>query len=188
MAAFPATGGHAPPRRRPGSRKGGWTLDRRNLFLSMLGTCLNVRRAVDAVGLTPSAAYQLKRRDPAFADAWVEALDEGYSNLEMEMLRQAIEGCETTETVLDGDTGTVRHVKITHSYPHATALRLMQAHCEEVRTYRRAEGRRRSDPDADARLRAHMDLVRARILGLPEPGGGDAQDAEMPESGTDHGG
>ncbi len=105
----------------------------------MLGTCLNVRRAVDAVGLSCSAAYQLKRRDPEFARGWAEALDEGYTNLEFEMLRQSIEGCERTETVKESPDGPVKQVKIIHSYPHNVAMRLLQAHREEVLAFRHAE-------------------------------------------------
>lgn len=183
MAAFPATGGRAPPRRRRIGRPAGWTGDKRKLFLAMLGTCLNVRRAAGAVGLSCSAAYQLKRRDPDFARGWAEALDEGYANLELEMLRQAIEGWERTETTRETPDGPIRHVKIIHSYPHNVAMRLLQAHREEVLAFRHAEAERREDEDVGARVRAHMDMVRGRLIAQ-----GIVQDDEEAMDAHDEGG
>ncbi|MBO9574489.1 MAG: hypothetical protein J7494_02010 [Sphingobium sp.] len=163
MAGFPATGGHAPPRRRSMGRSGGWTNDKRQIFLTMLSTCLNVRRAVESVGLSYSSAYQLKRRDREFARDWAEALDQGYDNLELEMMRQAIEGCERTETVQETLDGPVTQVRIVRSHPHGMALRLLQAHRVEVQIHRRAQDELDSDEDIAARVRAHMDIVRGRL-------------------------
>lgn len=163
MAGFPATGGHAPPRRRYTGRADGWTKDKRNIFLAMLSTCLNVRRAVEAVGLSYSAAYQFKRRNAEFAREWAEALDQGYENIELELMRQAIEGCERTETVQETIDGPVTQVKIVRTQPHGMALRLLQAHRVEVQVHRMGQDEREADEDVAARVRAHMDIVRERL-------------------------
>ena len=56
------------------TRRDGWTPERRQLFLELLGAGLDVRRACAGVGLSRQAAYELRRRDPAFAQAWDGAL------------------------------------------------------------------------------------------------------------------
>lgn len=184
MAAFPATGGHAPSRRRPGTRSAGWTSDKRRAFLAALSSCLNVRRAVDMVGLTYSAAYQLKRRDPDFARAWAEALDEGYANLELELLRQAIEGCERKETVREGENGPVRSVKITHTHPHELAKWLLQSHRDEVMGYRQEQ----QDGGMLARVDAQLDMVRMRLIGgadvSAEPVSGGNEESQQQKIGS----
>jgi len=70
----------------------GWTKDKRTRFLTVLADSCNVRRAVVAVGMTPSGAYQLRKRDAAFADLWAEALAIGYERLETALLEHALIG------------------------------------------------------------------------------------------------
>jgi hypothetical protein len=77
-------------------RKGGWTPAKRNQFLAELAQTSNVRASARAVELSEPGAYKLRRRDPAFAAAWGEALCEGYTKLEMLLLQRALAG-------LDGD-------------------------------------------------------------------------------------
>ena len=55
-------------------RRDGWTPERRELFLELLTAGLDVRRACKRVGMSRQAAYTLRRRDPAFAQAWDGAL------------------------------------------------------------------------------------------------------------------
>ena len=55
-------------------RRDGWTPQRRQRFLELLAAGSDVRRACAGVGLSRQAAYTLRRRDPAFADAWDGAL------------------------------------------------------------------------------------------------------------------
>ena len=55
-------------------RRDGWTPQRRQRFLELLGAGSDVRRACAGVGLSRQAAYTLRRRDPAFAQAWDGAL------------------------------------------------------------------------------------------------------------------
>lgn len=141
-----------------------WTKDRQLAFAATLAVCLNVTRAAEAVGMSPRSAYLLKQRDAGFARAWAEALDLGYSDLEFEMLRQSVQGSERTETVRDGGSGDIKQIKVVRSFPHGLAIRLLQAHREEVVAFRLAQMERQDDEAVMARVQAHMDLVRERLL------------------------
>ena len=66
---------HAVP---PICRRDGWTAARRVKFLECLAATRNVSRACAAAGLSREAAYRLRRRDPALADAWRTAWDLGH--------------------------------------------------------------------------------------------------------------
>lgn len=75
-------------------RDRGWTKKRRALFLKELALTCNVTAATKASGNTStnSSAYDLRRRDPAFAQLWEEALAIGYDRLETLLLQRALEG------------------------------------------------------------------------------------------------
>lgn len=152
-----------------------WSKGRTVRFLAVLAATTNVSEAARAVGMTASSAYERKRRDTAFAGAWAEALEIGFAELEMLLLRQALRGSERTETVTDSDSGKVRQVKTVHAYPVAVAMRLLIAHREEVERYRTARG---VDPavanEAAERVRAELRRIRER-LGLAR------QAAEKPD-------
>lgn len=120
-------------------RRNGWTMARRTRFLEILRETSNVTEAVNAVGMTMAGAYALKNRDPGFARQWMEALEQGYAELEMMLLRQALHGSETIEIVDDGKGGPVR-TKKTHGTPHAMAIRLLLAHRANVAQFRAAQG------------------------------------------------
>src|SRR3546814_16224958 len=77
----------APQKRR--APKGAYTKKQKALFLEVLADTSNVSEACRAIGKHPGAIYALRRRDPAFADAWMKALEEGFADLEMEMLRRS---------------------------------------------------------------------------------------------------
>lgn len=129
--------GRAQKRRMP---RVGWTMKRRALFLEALSESCNVLEACRAAGISKNNAYALRRRDPSFADEWAQALEQGYAELEMMLLRQSIFGSTTTETVEDGtETGRAR-IKTVHSYPHTTALRLLLAHRRGVEAFRDSQG------------------------------------------------
>jgi hypothetical protein len=73
-------------------RKDGWTKKRREIFLATLAETCNVSLAVEKTGLSKEAAYCLRKRDPAFADLWAEALARGYETLEAALLSHALIG------------------------------------------------------------------------------------------------
>lgn len=132
--------GRSPVRRAQLRRpcRNGWTMARRARFLEILRDTSNVTLAAEAAGLSFQSAYKLRSRDPGFARQWMEALEEGYAELEMLLLRQARFGSETVEVTDDGKGGPVR-TKTTRSIPHAMAIRLLLAHRASVTQYRMSQ-------------------------------------------------
>lgn len=72
----------------------GWTPERKTLFLDRLAAHGNARAACRAVGLSPEAAYRLRRRDPLFARAWAAAILLARENGTQVLAERAIEGIE----------------------------------------------------------------------------------------------
>lgn len=154
------------------ARRDGWTMKRRARFLEVLRESCNVREAVRAAGMSDVSVYGLRKRDPAFAAEWAEALEQGYAELEMALLRQAIHGSETTETVDDGGKTGARRTKTVHSYPHAMALRLLLAHRAQVSAYRDAQGIAREGGEAVRdEIQRRIAETRERMRGGAADGG-----------------
>lgn len=144
-------------------RKTGWTKARRAKFLQLLKESCNVTDSVRAVGLTLPAAYALRKRDPEFAAGWAEALEQGYAELEMHLLRQSIFGAKTTEIVEDGTENGSKKTKTVHSYPHVIALRLLLAHKDKVHAYRSEQGIERPGSEAiRTEIQEKLAAMRAR--------------------------
>lgn len=76
------------------ARHDGWTPERQVAFIEALAETACVVQAADAVGLSPSAAYALRRRPEAqaFRLAWDAALDFGVRRLADAALSRAIYG------------------------------------------------------------------------------------------------
>lgn len=156
------------PLRVPACRR--WTRARERVFFEELAATANVSFAARMAGMSPRGAYVRKRRDPQFAATWREALDIGFSELNMQLLRQALNGSKQTETVVDAS-GAVKQVKTVHSYPHNLAVRLLAAHREEVERYRQFEGAAGGrDEETAAMVRAEMAKIRARLMGDDDEG------------------
>jgi hypothetical protein len=64
----------------------------RQVFLDHLAACCNVTAAAAAAGAGVSTVYDARRRDPAFAQAWDEAIETGYVTLEALLLQRAAMG------------------------------------------------------------------------------------------------
>lgn len=147
----------APPKLR-------WTLTRQRDFLSRLAQTPNVSRAARAVGMSSDSAYALRRRDPGFAKAWADALEQGYSELEHLLLQQSLTGTERVENLYDAD-GTLKSVKTIRSFPLGDASRLLRAHRDTVIAHRNRmteDGAAGPDGDIASRVREEMARVRAR--------------------------
>src|SRR3546814_888658 len=134
----------APQKRR--APKGGYTKKQKALFLEVLADTSNVSEACRAIGKHPGAIYALRRRDAAFADAWMKALEEGFVALEMEMLRRARFGQDVTEyrpVAEDGNGDGVAKreevVKRVHSYANILRLQLLTQYAHKVAEYRMAQ-------------------------------------------------
>jgi hypothetical protein len=90
----------------------------RTLFLDFLAETSNVADSARRAGINPSRAYKVRREEPEFARAWLGALWEGYTHLEMEVLRRLRDGDHST-------TGKDR-------YDFANAIRLLTLHRENA--------------------------------------------------------
>jgi hypothetical protein len=143
-----------------------WTKAKDAIFFEELAATANVAHSARAAGMGKNGAYQRKKRDSAFAAAWREALEVGFAELEMQMLRQSLAGCERTETVVDGASGAVKQVKTVHVFPHMLGFRLFVLHREEVARYRQFEAAAQGgDGGAAQRVRVEMAKIRARLFG-----------------------
>ena len=84
-------------------RRDGWTPERRRRFLELLAGGLDVRRACTGVGLSRQAAYTLRRRDLAFAQAWDGALRSARAAEDEAFLAMLPERLLRTVSELSGD-------------------------------------------------------------------------------------
>lgn len=70
-------------------RKDGWTKQDFITFLDVLAASCNVKMACAAINRRSGSAYRLRRTDPAFADAWDDALQSGFASLETMLVERA---------------------------------------------------------------------------------------------------
>lgn len=110
----------------------------RTRFLDHLAESSNVTRSAEHAGVDVSRAYRLRRAQPDFARQWQIALAEGYSHLEMEVLRRLREGDFKT-----GDN---------EKFDFANAIRLLAAHRDAA-----SAGQSRERDVSAAEVRASID-------------------------------
>ncbi|PKP85976.1 MAG: hypothetical protein CVT76_11390 [Alphaproteobacteria bacterium HGW-Alphaproteobacteria-15] len=127
------------------------TTDRhwRTRFIDYLAISSNVSRSAEHAGIDVSRAYRLRRAEPDFARQWQVALAEGYSHLEMEVLRRLREGDFKTG---DGE-----------KFDFANAIRLLAAHRDSA-----ANGQSRERDVSAEEVRASIDSkieeIRRRMI------------------------
>ena len=63
-------------------------------FLELLRETLNVTTSAKGAGYSRWTAYRERERDPAFAEAWDNAAEEAYDQLEQEARRRAFMGVD----------------------------------------------------------------------------------------------
>ena len=102
-----------------------WNEERRKALLDQLAMTSNVAASERAAGMMPGSAYRERRKSPEFREAWGEALAEGYSRLEMEMLHRAIEGVAKRVTKTEAGSETVE-------YSDRIGMALLTAHRDAV--------------------------------------------------------
>ncbi len=71
-----------------------WTDEAEAMFLDHLAASCNVTASAEAAGFTNYSAYKRRRTDPAFAQAWQAALEQGYARIEMALVRRAGEALD----------------------------------------------------------------------------------------------
>ncbi len=72
--------------------RGSFTAEKQQLFLDHLAGCANVTRSAAAAGVGVSTVYDLKRRDPHFAEQCADAIETGYATLEALLIERAALG------------------------------------------------------------------------------------------------
>jgi len=98
---------------------------KRAQFLSVLVECCNVGRACAAVGISRVCAYEWREKDPAFANAWEQALKMGISALEDEAHRRAFDGVDEPVFHQGEQCATIK------KYSDTLAIFLLKAHNPE---------------------------------------------------------
>ena len=99
----------------------------RTAFFDALAATCSVRAAAEAAGVTQVAARTRKRDDPAFAQAWADAMALGAERLREEMFARVLEqvpadATESTPAALDTRTA-MDLIKMRASEPHARQQR-----------------------------------------------------------------
>jgi len=117
-------------------------------FLDLLAETSNVSEAARQTGVPTSRAYKLRRQNPKFARAWMQALWEGYTHLEMEVLRRLREGDTSV-----GEGG---------KFDFANAIRLLNAHRDNVARMQ-ADQRNVSAAEVRASIDRKIDEIRTRL-------------------------
>lgn len=84
-------------------RRDGWTSPRRRQFLESLAAGDDVRRACAGVGLSRRAAYYLRYREPAFAQAWDAAQQAARESHEQAWLTGLPESLLRTLSAMSGE-------------------------------------------------------------------------------------
>lgn len=117
---------------KPRAQKGAWTAANRNRFLERLAETLNVRTAVQPLGLSVRGLYKLRHRDVAFAAAWDQTIADAYARVEMLLLERALMGEPGS---VAGATGDTRHLE---ALSERGLLALLNQHRQTVRDVRAA--------------------------------------------------
>lgn len=116
----------------------------RGLFIAHLEQSSSVARSAERAGVSKARAYRARKNEPGFASAWALALERGYEDLEMELLRR----------LREGDLLAQKGAK----YEFAAAIRLLALHRDD--TARSHTGRREVTA---AEIRASIDRKIADI-------------------------
>ena len=139
----------------------GWTAVRRRAFLDHLSQHCNVAAACRAVGMDPSSAYHLRRRDAGFAAQWREALEVNYERLEAALLRYSIDSLGSERDVeADADApGEGRAVRATDVQVAVQMLGRRREGAAPARMGAVAAARE----ETDAALRRQLDVLAKRL-------------------------
>ena len=124
-----------------------WSPRLEDRFLAVLAATCNVRAACAAVGIGASSAYAHRRRWPAFAARWRDAVEQGYLRLECGLI-EAAGNFLSGEGVPDAESLTGMTVQ--------DAIHLLHMHRQEVRGIGKPHRPRAREPD--------IEEVRAEIL------------------------
>lgn len=129
-----------------------WSPRAEERFLAALAATCNVKAACAEVGLSPASAYNHRRRWPAFARRWDEAVELGYTLLECALVEAAgniFSGEGPGEPEMTGPARAIRAMTVSQ------AIHLLHMHKHQARGIGKRPGRAAQFPDPDA-LRASI--------------------------------
>ncbi len=66
--------------------------EKRAIFFEHLAATCNVTASAEAAGVSFSAVYRCRMRDPGFREDWKAALEQGYARLEAALVERALRG------------------------------------------------------------------------------------------------
>ena len=159
-----------PQRRRPAGNKKRVRFDAtaQRKFLDALALTCNISIAAEHVGMSESNAYVVRRRDPAFAAAWREALEMGLERLEMQLVAPGGAGlplppADPSRALADGVTPPPFNFEI--------AIRTLQLFAK----FRQGVARKSPHPepsaaDTDRAITALLGKLRTRAAHAERPG------------------
>jgi hypothetical protein len=132
-----------------------WTPRVEERFLAALAATCNVKAGCAEVGLTAASAYNHRKRWPAFARRWDEALEIGYAQLECGLVEAA---CNLFSAGSEADPEDRRPVEVgpIRAMTAAHAIHLLHMHKHRVHAIGKRPGLRAREPD--------IEDVRAEIL------------------------
>lgn len=147
-------------------------------FLATLAETCNVSLAAREAKRSERVFRDLKKRDPGFRAAWMEALSEAHELLGLELCQRARFGVPKDVYYQGRKTGTTR------VFNDAMALRLLQLHSRSVEAARAADSGRRDGAAIFDELAARLAEIEAEKRakaardsnGSEEPGDGEADD------------
>ncbi|HEX4695706.1 hypothetical protein [Sphingomonas sp.] len=150
------------------SRQGSWTKANRAAFLDELASSCNVTRAVAAAKMSSTAAYSLRRRDPVFAAAWAEAIEQGIETLRALLLARAM-GTADAELIAANPGEEDRHAVEPAPISDDMRLRTLQI-CRAIADgrhgsagWRKPRAITRSSDEVFASLATKLDRVEKRL-------------------------
>lgn len=140
------------------SRQNSFSAKRRSAFLANLAESSNVLKSAEKAEVCVSQAYRARREDPEFARQWFDALSEGYTHLEMEILRRLRDGDQKGED--------------SEKYDFSNAIRMLNAHRDNVQ---KAQTEQRSVSAAEIRASIDRKIEQIRKKVIAEERCGDCE-------------
>ena len=155
-------------RRKPHRR--GLTDAQCNKFLTALAGNCNVRRSATMTGLAYSTLYDMRRRDPAFAQQWQEALALGYMRLEEAVLAyslKAVHAIDLDALDEDDEAAAIADAAPDMISPEAIkfAMDVAAKHRSEAKgaAFDKRGRRRATNEETDAALRRKLDALARKV-------------------------
>jgi hypothetical protein len=142
---------------------------KRATFLEWFAATCNATLAAAKAGVNYRTPYRTRMRDAAFAEAWDQALEQGYARLEAKLLEMQFEQASGEAEEFDG--GFVPDAPDARLIDPAMAMQLLRQYRAEVMRLRARRASSPSSSPGDAgRLASDAEVRRALVKGLKAHG------------------